>query len=353
MLQENRDLKNHQFKILAFWLLLMTIPTAVFVVGLGEVSYWSVPPFPARYVGGPIISYDPEIGFVPTPNSSTTRTDGPTLSYHVYTDRRGARVSNPGDQSADKLDVLFIGDSFTWGHGVENENTYAALVAQHLHLASANLAMASYGTTQALQMLRRNLDSRPRTVIYPIVTDHWRRNVSECAPTYYPFCIDCSYVGKASNGLPEIRLPRSNGVRRTELQIEYERHDLPPVQWLVHGTDVIFGRILSKAAQAQASDARLQATAMDFLLSEMTKTVKAVGASLVVVFIPARDEAPGAPAQLAQLSHQLGFRLLDVTQSMRANSSATATLYLPDGHPNKAGHALIAKDIINFLSEPK
>src|SRR5579871_478975 len=346
-------MKYHALKTVMFWLLLAAIPIAAFVVGLGWMSYWSVPSFPIRVEGGSIISYDPEMGFVPTPNSSTQRTDSPKLSYHIYTDHRGARVSRLGEQSAEKLDALFIGDSFTWGAGIEAEDTYAALVAQRLHLASANLAMASYGTTQALQMLRRNLDSRPRTVIYPIITDHWRRNVSACAPAYYPFCLDTSYVSLNANGSPEIRPPRSNGVRRADLQIQYERKGLAPVPWAVHGADVILGRLLSRAANATAVAPHLQAATMDFLLSEMMKMTQAIGASLVVVFIPARDEARGAPAQLAQLSHQLGFRLLDVTQSMHASSSPAATLYLPDAHPNKAGHALIAEDIIDFLAGPK
>ena len=130
-------MKNQWPKKAAFWLVLATLPIATFVVGLGWVSYWSVPSFPIHVQGGSIISYDSEIGFVPTPNSSTIRTDNTALSYHVYTDRRGARVSHPGDQSADKLDALFIGDSFTWGAGLEADDTYAALVAQRLHLVSA------------------------------------------------------------------------------------------------------------------------------------------------------------------------------------------------------------------------
>src|SRR5579859_4504493 len=295
-------MKYHALKTVMFWLLLAAIPIAAFVVGLGWMSYWSVPSFLIRVEGGSIISYDPEMGFVPTPNSSTQRTDSPKLSYHIYTDHRGARVSRLGEQSAEKLDALFIGDSFTWGAGIEAKDTYAALVAQRLHLASANLAMASYGTTQALQMLRRNLDSRPRTVIYPIIADHWRRSVSACAPAYYPFCLDCSPVTIASNNSPEIRPPATNGARRTDLQVESEKHGLPPMQWVVHGADVIIGRILSRAAQARASDPRLQAAAMEFLLSEMVKTTRSVGASLVVVFKPARDDASATPAQLAQLS---------------------------------------------------
>jgi hypothetical protein len=334
-------------KVVLFWLLLAVIPIAAFLAGLGWASYWSVPRFPIRLAGGSIISYDSEIGFVPTPNTSVTRTDGPALSYQVYTDRRGARVSYPGEQSPDKLDIMFIGDSFTWGAGVENDESYAALVGRRLNLRSANLAMGSYGTTQALQMLRRNLGVRPRIVMYPVNIDQWRRNVSACAPTYYPFCLDCSYVTLNADGVPEIRPPRTNGVRRTDLQVEYETKGLAPAQWVIHGADVVVGRILSKAAEGKASDLRLRNTAMRFLLSEMVKATKSIGASLDVVFIPAGEQMLAAPAQLTHLSHALGFGFLDVTQSMRAHGGRE--LYFPDGHPNKLGHRLIANDIVSFL----
>lgn len=140
----------------------------------------------------------------------------------------------------------------------------------------------------------------------------------------------------------------TNGVRRTDLQIRYEKNGLPPAQWLAHGADVIVGRLLSRLAEAKASNRRLQTRAMEFLLSEMAKATRAIGASLVLVYIPARNETSPAPAQLLQLSQQLGFRFPDVTRSIGARSAGS--LYLPNGHPNKAGHELIAENIISFLS---
>jgi len=328
---------------LLFWLLMLALPTGVIVLMLGLVSYWTVAKIPIRLSDDPIIAYDPEIGFVPRPNSRSTRADSPALTYHIYTDRRGARVSAPGEQTPDQADIVFIGDSFTWGHGVENLDTYASKVPKILGLTGANLALGSYGTTQALQMLRRNADLRPKLVVYPIITDHLRRNVSACAPSYYPFCADVSYVAVGPAGTFEIRPPRTNGVDRMYLQVQYEQAGLAPMAWLTHGFDVAIARIAARAAEYQAS--RMSETsALHYLLSELSSTAKDIGADLLVVFIPMAglEEVPPAVAAAAR---ELKFDFLDVSEPMRKRGRATE-LYLPDGHPNAAGHQFIADQII-------
>jgi len=57
-------------------------------------------------------------------------------------------------------------------------------VPMKLGRTGANLALAAYGTTQSLQVLRRNLNLKPKLVIYTLISDHLRRNVSSCAPSF-------------------------------------------------------------------------------------------------------------------------------------------------------------------------
>src|SRR6185503_13773498 len=78
----------------------------------------------------------------------------------------------------------------------------------------ANFALASYGTTQSLQILERNLDLRPRLVVYGIIAHHFERSVWPCAPSYYEFCLDVSHVSWDDARQPYIALPFSDGVRR-------------------------------------------------------------------------------------------------------------------------------------------
>lgn len=314
---------------------MLAIPMIALLGGIEYLSYWTVPPLPIKLSGDPILAYDSEIGFVPRPNSSTARTEAVGLTYNVHTDRRGARVSRPGEQTPEKVHILFIGDSFTWGHGVESEDTYAAIIPKMLGLNGANIALGSYGTTQALQMLHRNIDLRPRLVVYPFIADHLRRNVSGCSPTYYPFCLDASFVSGGA-----IKSPRTNGVRRTYLHFQYEQTGLDPLTWIAHGADVILGRVLTRFAQATASDEIAQAAALRYLLTEMKATTQNIGARLLVIFIPTLNGA--APQAL----RDTGVAFVDLTEPMRAR----AELYLPDGHPNAAGHRFIAEQITSCVS---
>ena len=81
-----------------------------------------------------LATFDPEIGIVPKPNARTHRIDGPTpnrgpLVYDIYTDDRGARVDTPGQNSPGNVDMMVIGCSFTFGHPIQNPDTYLDLTS--------------------------------------------------------------------------------------------------------------------------------------------------------------------------------------------------------------------------------
>src|SRR5262249_49419292 len=129
------------------------------------------------------------------------------LAYHVYTSDRRARVSRRGEMTPPQVDLLTVGDSFSWGHGVENEDTYTSRLAARWRGPAANLAFAAYGTVPAGEMLARVLDLRPRLVVYGFIADHFKRNLLPCAPSYGPVCLPFSYVGQDPGGALAIRRP--------------------------------------------------------------------------------------------------------------------------------------------------
>jgi hypothetical protein len=337
---------------------LLALAIAAVLVAIGIVSYWTIQAASFRVEGDSLISYDPEIGFVPRPNAVTRRTDiDPqgmvVVSYRVFNDRRGARVTRLGEQAAAHPDILFIGGSDTWGHGVENEETFAYRVPRELGATGANLAMGSYGTTQSLQMLRRNRELAPKLIVYPFSADHLLRNVLPCARSYYPFCLDISHVVWDESGRPKIAPPWSDGATRTILQAKADIGWLDPLTWVIHGTDVAYGRALLTLAKNAAANPAAPDQALEYLLIEMAETAKSIRSNLLIVYVPqsANDSKPDV---IFGLTAKLHLRILDLSPAFQMHQSPSRPpLYIPndDYHPSAAGHALIADEIVAFVRQ--
>jgi hypothetical protein len=340
------------------WVILVAATTAILVVSIGVAGYWTIPAAPFRAEGDPLITYDREIGFVPRPHGRTRRIhldrDGRViLSFHVFNDRRGARVTRPGMEAPTRPEILFVGDSFTWGQGVENEDTFADRAAALLGAGGANVSMGSYGTTQSLQMLRRNQDLAPTLVVYSFITDHLERNVQPCARSVYPFCMDVSHVVWDPEGRPRVAPPWSDGATRARLQARADDGWLDPVTWVVHGVDVVYGRVLWTVAKHGLADRLKREQALEYLLGEMVKTAESIASQTLVVYIP-QGPNDSMPDALPRSTTKLRVPLLDLSATFRAHRSIPGAppLYIPnDGHPSVAGHALVADEIASFVRQ--
>lgn len=333
--------------------LALTVGTTLLALlaGIAVAAYLTVPNPQLVTEGGGFVVFDPEIGMVPRPSGYTRRIDGPTenrppLVYDIYTDDRGARVDGPGQRSPARVDLMTIGCSFTWGHPVNNPDTYAARLRREFGVSTANFAMAAYGTTQSLQMLKRNRDLAPKLVVYGFIDAHLDRNVIACGPAYHPFCLDVSHVAwDDKTGKPRIEPPFSNGVRR--FQQHLDRDYFNPLIWLTHGIDVIFGRIERAWYYSLIPGKTRREEAMNFLLRDMERTVAEMGSEFLVVYIPT-GFAP-APPELARVIGK--SRLLDLTESfLRHKAAGGPPLYVVDDfHPTPAAHVLIADEIARYI----
>jgi hypothetical protein len=339
-----------------FWAILTAVPVAVILIAIDILAYWTVPVVTAFALQGePLIAFDREMGFVPYPNTVSLRQDfdinGKLVrSFHVFNDRRGARVSQPGERAPDHPDILFVGDSLTWGHGVENERIFAHLTPLALGATGVNFGMGSYGTTQSLQMLQRNIDLKPRVVVYSFIENHIAYNMFPCAQAYYPFCLDVSHLVFDADGRPRIAPPWSDGATRAQLQAKAEREWLDPLTWIVHGVDVIYSRVLWSEAKKTLPGRPEQEKALEFLLGELAKTSRSIGAHLLFVHLPG---GPEAPDMLTNSAAKLGVPILDLRPAYLAYQAIpgapSLNLAANDIHPSIAGHALIASEIASFI----
>ena len=309
------------------------------LAGIAIASYLTVPRIPLLSEGDLLLVFDPEIGARANPSSHARRIypavrDRKTFAFDIYTDDRGARVDGPGQRSPEQVDIMVVGDSFTWGYALANEDTWARHLSRELDASVSNFAMAAYGTTQSLQVLQRNSDLAPKLVVYGIIAPH-------C-----PFCFNASHVTWNEAGEPRIGRPESNGVRRFQQHLAGDFTD--PFSWLDHGIDVIRGRIeYGRATYSTPSDEKKE-EALAFLLREMERSASAIRAKLLVVYLPTNYYS--APQGLQRVTRDI--RLLDLTEAFQRERDRGTNLYIVgDGHPNQAAHELISREVAKYVRE--
>lgn len=324
---------------------------ACLFLGIWISAYLTVWPAPQTSQGDALVLYDPEIGMVPNRNSHTRRVypsvpQRPTpLVFDVYTDDRGSRIDGPGARNRSRGGLMVIGGSFSWGYALANSVTYARRLARSFNTSVVNLSGAGFGSVQALQMLERNRDLVPKVVIYGIIAHHYERNVSACAPSDYPFCLDVSHVAWDHVGEPFIAPPASNGVRRIEQHVK--RMGFDPMRWLTHGLDVIYGRVTYGISARTAPGQAKKDEALAFILRKMERVVAGIGGHLVVVYMPTNYWA--SQPSLPVIAKKIGGRLhyLDLTERFkRSRAQGGPEVYIKnDGHPTAAAHAIMAEEI--------
>jgi hypothetical protein len=282
------------------------------------------------------------------------------LAYHVFTSDRRARVSARGERTPPAVTLLTVGDSFSWGHGVENEDTYTTRLARRWNVPAANLAFSAYGTVQSLQMLQRSADLQPRLVVYGFIADHMKRNISPCAPAYGPLCLPFSYVGLDASGAPVVRRPdtRLFAVNRRFWEDFFFAKSVRPRQvWVA--AEAEWARLARPPHRLAPDDAATRERILESLLGDMARTSAAMGARLIVLNIP-YFERGGTNAMPVPLKEALArvqapnlsvLDLAPIVERHYADPSAPLLRFDRDRHPNPAAHALIADALFGFVQD--
>jgi hypothetical protein len=116
--------------------------------------------------------YDPELGWVPTPHSTSTVTTARTI--HAQHNSLGFRdiEFKPDGRPV----MLFVGDSFVWGVDAEASERFTDVLRDKLpEFQTANAGVSGYGTDQEYLWLQRIWPSvRPSVVVLFFCTDNDR-----------------------------------------------------------------------------------------------------------------------------------------------------------------------------------
>lgn len=136
-----------------------------------------------------------ELGWIVNKNSSSRHELAGNFSVTYTTDEEGYRTTPQRPQAQNK--IYFFGDSFTFGHGVEDDETFASVIASVWlddRIKTVNAGVNGYGVTQ---MYRRFLDIQNQlrpgdlVVFTPISKDLLR--------SYKDFAVVAHYLYSRSN----------------------------------------------------------------------------------------------------------------------------------------------------------
>jgi hypothetical protein len=121
--------------------------------------------------------HDPELGWVSAPHVSVADMYGP--GRHLRTNGRGFRENQEIDEDIPigKRRVVCSGDSFTFGYGVGNDQTWCArLEAIAPHVDTVNLGQGGYGVDQAYLRYKRDAsDLRHEVHLFAFITNGFGR----------------------------------------------------------------------------------------------------------------------------------------------------------------------------------
>ncbi len=304
------------------------------------------------------IEPDEEMGFVPIRNGATFRRhERAGLAYHVFTSDRRARVNARFERTPPTVDLVIVGCSFSWGHGVESEDTYGQVLARRRGLTVANLAFSAWGTVQAVQMLERNRDLAPRAVVYGFMADHLKRNVMACAPAYGPLCLPFAHVALDEDGRPFLARPDTSlfEPNRRFWRSFFFTKSVGPRQ-LLAAAEVDWIRLRTRRPPPR-EDEQAEALALDFLLPKLCAAARNAGSTLVIVNLPYLEPGQTPPAPPALLRAVEAVRgsavefldLAPVVKSYYRDPNRPSLRFARDRHPNPEAHRLFAGALEAFL----
>lgn len=154
-------------------------------LGSKEIERYGITEFNRDQAGNPILWYTENelLGYAPKKNLAvnTTKKFFDEIVFDVvYTiDENGLRVTPPAQDSSEPECILFLGDSLTFGEGINDQETlpYITSLKTNQQFQVYNFAFRGYGPHQMLASLEQGriadiAKCQPKYAIFPVISDH-------------------------------------------------------------------------------------------------------------------------------------------------------------------------------------
>lgn len=281
--------------------------------------------------------YDPILGWRTKANFI-----GKTGDAQLTTNAKGIRSLKDYayDKPAGITRVLLLGDSFTFGEDVSDEEVYANLLEKALNNTEViNMAVHGYGTDQMLLSLEQEgVKYAPDIVLLGFIYEDIDRNIL----SFRDFAKPKYSIVDGKLTLINVPVPKPTDVLNREVY-HLRVFDL---------ATMLYDRYLWKNGK-KLREAEEMTTA---ILREMIRTTKRIGAQPVFVYLPTAresvDESPNVRGErifnhVCETAEVICSNLYPIFVQARRQGKSLK----PYGHWDALGHELVAKGVAEFFND--
>ncbi len=297
--------------------------------------------------------YDPRLGSIPVPNLRGRVAVPGVHTYSFSHDSMGMRMTGFTDRKNAAKRILLLGDSFAYGVGVDDNQTFAYLIERNLSqggfpVAVINAGHPGKGTAYALRLFElKGHDLKPNvTVLCFFSNDFWDNSVSNL----YRVSDDGTLSVALRSATPRSRTRRL--VRSAATWVFAWSHAANASRSYVARR--IYRFPVYDDGFVSDANRRLTETYLRYLLEK----VRGSGGSLVAFYIPAGIEVGHRretgqvskdEAAFAELLVRLGMPPFSLTPALANARLSLEALYfdeerrgVPNGHLTPAGNIIAA-----------
>jgi lysophospholipase L1-like esterase len=328
--------------------------TGFLLLGEGAIRVYAALSFPR------LTQPDAALGWKQTPNARKRFTNELGETAEVRYNEHGHRgPSYPLAREQGKPRILVLGDSFTGGTQVGDDELFTALLERfNPGWQVLNAGVAGYGTLQQLLYLQTSgLKHQPDLVLLMAFENDLTDN---CSPAY-PGIGPRPYARLSKESIEVLHDPEG---------LEFRKYALPvPFLTALNQHSHLFyflNTYIYQPLRAQEMRARHAADwaraeqcgtveVMSRLLDRMVRITADHDTRLAVVIIPTREEARQGKATVldpvARYCAQHGIPHLSLLEAMHRHKEAALAYFPKDIHWTRQGHQVAAQAISVFLRE--
>ncbi len=321
---------------------------------------------------GQFSEYHPRFGWSLLPGAHVTHR---TTEYDVdivINDQGFRQQVVPPLTSNEGVDrIVVLGDSFTFGYGVQEQVRFTELLPEHLPgVEVLNMGVPATGTDQHVLFFEEagGADAKPDIVLLVYFLENIERTGTS---RYQGYGKPQFLVAEDGTGLQLTNVPVSKPLSAVVVERRHKGLPIPLKKYLRRNSELYtllrqwFAVSASTALELDASDPYPEYSSdapswkvTRLLFKRLAEDAAQVGAQLAVVVVP----EPGHLRPHIGSTHQDAVRvaldainvpMLDLTPFFRkAQVTADEPLYFPvDGHWTEDGHKLVAETIGSWLIE--